>query len=132
MIAPEIPADHNMHVISTSQDGQLINLRRRVVILGVQLNKAVEAKNVTEGALRKLLDFARGVQFTLRQASERSQVADKSLSLTAHGTLRHRPSDGPLPPSAGLLVGPAVCSTARIDIESIYRTAIESKIGCQC
>lgn len=41
----------------------------------------------------------------LTDASQRQRTADTSLNLRADGTIRHRPSDGPLPPSATWKVG---------------------------
>ena len=42
-----------------TKDTQLLNYRQRTVVLGVQLNKAVQAKRTYEGVVQKLLDFTR-------------------------------------------------------------------------
>lgn len=87
------------------KDQQLINLRRRCIILGVQLNKAVKSKEDNHLVLRRQIDLARRTKMRLTEASQRQRTADTDLNLRADGTIRHRPSDGPLPPSATWKVG---------------------------
>lgn len=78
---------------------QLIEYRRRCIMLGCQVNKAVEAKKTSDEALDVLTKFARGTKDKLEFSSTTQSKADRGLNVRRDGTLRARPFDGPLPPS---------------------------------
>jgi syntaxin-binding protein 4 len=96
---------HQLLATPDVKDRELLNTRRRVVAVGCQLNKAVELKLTFETATQELLSFARRVNDRLLAAQNEPTGPDKRLNIREDGTLRHRPSDGILPPSAGWAVG---------------------------
>eukprot|EP00045_Choanoeca_perplexa_P013117 m.146769 g.146769 ORF g.146769 m.146769 type:complete len:506 (-) comp16245_c0_seq13:704-2221(-) len=69
------------------KDTQLINLRRRVLVLGVQLNKAVTGRRALEAALGKLRDFSDVSLFGLRNV-ECVRETQEWLSLSTLALLR--------------------------------------------
>lgn len=134
------------------KDKQLINLRRRVLVLSAQLNKAVQAKRTVELGLGRLQDLVNvsspcprptnsmpapnklssplliSKQRTLRHIVKASEggprFADKALSMREDNTLRYRPSDGPLPPSAPWAVGD-VCRVPSLQTGEMVPAVIE-------
>jgi len=82
-------------------DHLLIKYRQRCLVLGCQLNKAVASKRVADQAIARLLQFVRESQSKLRMASHTQRGADHGLNQREDGTLRHLPSMGQHPPSAG-------------------------------
>eukprot|EP00043_Microstomoeca_roanoka_P019847 m.230854 g.230854 ORF g.230854 m.230854 type:complete len:801 (+) comp17061_c0_seq12:244-2646(+) len=87
------------------KDAILIALRQRVLVLGVQLNKAISAKNNLQTVCDKLREFVDRTQRRLSYAGMNKMSADRILAVRGDGTLLYRPSDGRLPPSAPWIVG---------------------------
>ncbi|EDQ92330.1 uncharacterized protein MONBRDRAFT_30751 [Monosiga brevicollis MX1] len=108
------------------KDTQLMHLRQRVLVLGVQLNKAVHGRQASEAALEKLRDFAnRTLRRMIFIGNYGPRFADKSLALRSDGTLQYRPSDGPLPPTAPWAVGD-VCRAPHLYTGMMTPAVIES------
>eukprot|EP00041_Stephanoeca_diplocostata_P022320 m.531374 g.531374 ORF g.531374 m.531374 type:complete len:793 (-) comp22031_c0_seq6:311-2689(-) len=93
----------------------LIDYRKRCVVLGCQLNKAVEAKRVADEAIRVLANFTRTTKDNLQFSSQHQTRADQSLNARRDGSLRARPLDGPLPPPGGAWAVGDACMAAWTD-----------------
>jgi hypothetical protein len=106
---------------------QLIEYRRRCIMLGCQVNKAVEAKKVSDEALEVLKTFARATKEKLEFSSKTQSTADRGLNVVSDGSLRARPFDGPLPPSGGVWSVGDACMV-RIDGDDRARLAVIKSI----
>lgn len=85
------------------------------IVLGCQLNKAIEAKHVADEAIRVLAKFTRTTKDNLQFSSTHQTRADQSLNVRRDGSLRTRPLDGPLPPPGGAWAVGDACMAAWTD-----------------